>query len=85
METLKKKVGRPRKAIQKKVVKLAVSISYDNHKYILDILEERKMQIKGHFSKILNKIITDHKEVRRYKDKQAAKARTVLEDLGELK
>ncbi len=73
MGTEKKKAGRPRKATQEKAVKQAVSISPANHKYILKILEERKMQIKGHFSSILNEIIADHQKVRRYKEGELSK------------
>ena len=82
MDILKRKAGRPRKAANQKVVKMAVSICYKNHEYILKILEERKMQKKGHFSRVLNEIIEDHLKVKRFKEKEASKAQAVIDDLG---
>lgn len=78
---LNKKPGRPRKAVMNKVVKKNVSFNFENHKYILKILEERKMEVKGHFSPVVNEIIADHLKVSRYKEIEAAKLK---ERLGHL-
>jgi len=78
MEEEIKKVGRPRKAVMNRVVKKPVSFSPENHKYIMKILEERKMEVKGHFSTIVNEIIADHLKVRRYKEIEAAKLKDQL-------
>lgn len=76
-----KKPGRPRKAVIEKAVKRNVSFSSGNHRYILKILEERKMDVKGHFSSVVNEIIADHLKVSRYKEIEAAKLK---ERLGKL-
>jgi len=81
MEDLKKKVGRPRKTVMDRVVKKNVSFSPENHKYIMKILEGRKMTVEGHFSPIVNEIIADHRKVSRYKEIEAAKLK---EQLGNL-
>ena len=81
MDIATRKVGRPRKAVLKRVVKKNVSINPENYKYIMKILEERKMEVKGHFSPIINEIIADHLKVRRYKDFEAIKLKERLHKL----
>lgn len=81
MKPLRKKAGRPRKAESQRVHKINTSYSPENYKYIIKILEQRQMEVKGHFSPIVNEIITDHLKVSRYKEIEAAKLK---ERLGHL-
>ncbi len=74
-------MGRPRKAAQEKVVKINTSYNPGNYKYIMKIIEDRKLQSKGNFVKIVNEIISDHQKVSRYKAGEAAKLKAQLENL----
>ncbi len=81
MAMKKKKVGRPRKAESEKVVKVNTSYDPDNYRYIVQILDERKLEHRGHFVKIVNEIIADHKNVKQFKEHQAAKLKAQLDIL----
>ncbi len=78
-----KRAGRPRKMTRDKVVKRNTAYVSENYAYVLGILEERKLQVSGHFSKVLNEIITDHRKVKANKERQAHKLKGELAVLGE--
>ena len=70
--------GRPRKPTELKVTKKNTAYSSENTKYIRGILEQRKWSEKGHWSRIVNELIKDHRQVKAFKDRQKAQARAAL-------
>ena len=78
---MRKLAGRPSKPSNKKVVRKNTSYSRNNYNYILEIINKKKLDVKGNYSKEVNEIISDHRKVKRFKDIEAGKLKEKLEAL----
>ena len=72
--------GRPLKPETKKHIRRNITLEPENDKYVLGILAERKLEIKGHFSKVVNELIKDHRQVKAFKERRKAQARAALSE-----
>lgn len=78
---IRRLAGRPSKKESEKVIKKNTSYSPENYNYIMQILKEREWEIQGSFSKVVNELISDHRQVKKYKEIEAAKLKEKLDVL----
>jgi len=77
-----KKSGRPFKPETKKYVAVNTTYTPENYRYIMDIINRSKLTKRGNFARIVNQIITDHRQVKAYKETELAKIKAKAGLLG---
>jgi len=82
MDITHKQAGRPSKKSMEKFVGIHITISPESYAYIRDILKEKNLEERGNLAALIDSIISDHKKVRTYKERQASKLQEELDVLS---
>lgn len=78
---LMKMPGRPLKPSNRKHIRRNITVQPENDKYILEIIGEMNLSESGHYSRIVNEIIKDHRRVKRYQEKVKAQKLAEIDEI----